>query len=99
MGRGGQVEVQWDMSPEYPNRPGAKPGDRGHIQGDLLRDALRRAGLRQFEYTEGRGIEYPEYSIEPTRRAGGTTVRPEDRPPPPNPAGPQGHRSVITFTD
>jgi hypothetical protein len=37
---GGRVEVQWDMKPEKPIEQGGAVGDRGHIQGDLLFNAL-----------------------------------------------------------
>nr|WP_212761660.1 alpha/beta hydrolase [Nocardia uniformis] len=36
---GGRVEIQWDMKPAT---PGGEPGDRGHIRGDLLMEAVRR---------------------------------------------------------
>jgi Domain of unknown function (DUF4157) len=100
MGRGGQVEVQWDMSPELPNAAAGDrrrlPGSRDHIRGDLLRDALRRRGA-QIGYTESTGVPYP-YTITPSRTAGGTQRAATDIPPPPNPADPAtGHRAVLVF--
>ncbi|WP_454198581.1 sigma-70 family RNA polymerase sigma factor [Nocardia sp. Marseille-Q1738] len=38
---GARIEVQWDMTSE--RAEGGRPGDRGHIQGDLLMEAIERA--------------------------------------------------------
>ncbi|MEU2034657.1 alpha/beta hydrolase [Nocardia amamiensis] len=37
---GARIEVQWDMTSE--RAEGGRPGDRGHIQGDLLMEAIER---------------------------------------------------------
>jgi hypothetical protein len=96
MGSHGQVEVQWDMSPELPGNPGpmGQPGSRHHIRGDLLRAALERRGIA-VGYSEGSGIAYP-YTVTPSSTAGGTNRPAGQIPPPPNPAA-SGRRAVITF--
>jgi hypothetical protein len=91
MGRGGRVEIQWDMSPEH---PGGKLGDRKHVRGDLLHDAL---GGHGYKYEEGAGIAYGHYSVTPTREKGATTAAKLGTLTPPDPSGKLGKRAVFTF--
>jgi hypothetical protein len=90
MGRGGRVEIQWDMSPERPNLP---QGSRNHVRGDLLNEAL---GGHGYKYEEGRGIAY-DYSVTPTREKGATTAGKAGTLTPPDPSGKLGKRAVFTF--
>ncbi len=58
---GGRVEVQWDMKPE---REGGKPGDRNHILGTKLWDAIDavyrdRKQPNPFRIDEHRVFPYP----------------------------------------
>jgi hypothetical protein len=81
---GGQVEVQWDDSPED-----ARGGSRGHIKGDALLEALRRAGV-DVEYRREPAIPYPYDVTPPGGERPGREV-----PPPPDPTAPTGGRGVI----
>lgn len=68
---GGRIELQWDMKPEKAVDLGGKPGDRGHIRGDQLWDAIQRrpdlaSRFRVDEYTEfpHPGNENYDYTID-----------------------------------
>jgi hypothetical protein len=67
MAQGGTVEVQWDTSSEYAEGPYKS---RGHIEGDQLNEALKKAtrkGGRNFSYRNTDDpVVYP-YSITPSR--------------------------------
>jgi hypothetical protein len=93
MRRGGQVEVQWDMTPEYPDRPNAQAGDRQHIDGPTLEAALQAtANVHPRGFTvraEDPIADYP-YSVEATRRRGGAEKDPPKSPVP-------GQRWIIVF--
>jgi hypothetical protein len=81
---GGQVEVQWDDSPED-----ASGASRGHIRGPQLRDALQRAGV-PIEYRAEPGIPYPYDVTPPGGERPGRAV-----PNPPDPTSATGGRAVI----
>lgn len=97
MARGGRVEVQWDTSPE-PVRGTGHTQPRGHIDGPTLKHALEQHSGRHIRYTEEPGIPY-RYTIEASRARGGTRVPESERPRPPDPTAPTGHRAVIEFLD
>gem|GEM_PF-4950888 len=95
VGRGGRVEIQWDVSPEV-TRGVSKP--RGHITGDDLLEAIRRHSGRSVRPIEESGIPYP-YSINPSASSGGTSLPPGQRPRDPDPTADTGRRLVIEFLD
>ncbi|GAB2853879.1 hypothetical protein GCM10027176_65710 [Actinoallomurus bryophytorum] len=68
MSEGGRVEVQWDMKPE---KAGGTPGDRGHVQGDILVDVLRERGADISVTNEEFGVQGNDdydYSIDAATR-------------------------------
>ena len=92
MQEGGRVEVQWDTRPE---EPGGIEGDRGHIDGQHLLEALNAvAGEMGREFTVNTGgdaiTEY-DYSIEPSRYRGGPRGPTAVENPVPN------HRWIFNF--
>jgi hypothetical protein len=91
MRSGGRVEVQWDTRPEYPDRPGAHPGDREHIDGPTLQAALAASAQpRRFAVVvEPPVVDYP-YTVEATRRRNGAEKLPPEVPVP-------QHRWIIVF--
>ncbi len=63
MAPGGRIEVQWDMKSERPpDDPRGRPGDRGHITGDELMQAIRRVLppqiARRFEVVDAETLEF-----------------------------------------
>jgi hypothetical protein len=93
MRAGGQVEVQWDTTPEYPGQPGAAPGDRGHIDGPTLHAALLAtsdAKPRAVSVRVEPAVADYSYSVEASRRRSGAE---KSLPESPNPES----RWVIVF--
>ncbi|MFX0580592.1 hypothetical protein [Nocardia nepalensis] len=59
---GGRIELQWDMKPEKAVELGGTPGDRGHIRGDHLWDAIQRLPeelASRFHIVEAREFPHP----------------------------------------
>ncbi|WP_433727782.1 hypothetical protein ACQP0C_37115 [Nocardia sp. CA-129566] len=59
---GGRIELQWDMKPEKAVDLGGRPGDRGHIRGDHLWDAIARLPedvASRFRVVEVREFPHP----------------------------------------
>lgn len=78
MAPGGEVQVQWDMSPEVKGATGekGKEGSRHHITGPELQRALLEEASkfnRTFSMEETPPIDY-DYSITPTKRMDATKV-------------------------
>jgi len=88
----GRVEVQWTDAPEYADGT----GDRGHIAGDKLNDALdaENVGHRPITIDTPPAITDYQYSIEPSRRKGGADPS-KTQPEPPVPK----ERWIFTFGD
>ncbi|MEV6771258.1 hypothetical protein AB0N05_21825 [Nocardia sp. NPDC051030] len=94
---GGRVEVQWDMKPE---EEGGQPGDRNHILGTTLWDALERhyhGRVNPFRVDENTTFPHPgnsdyDYSID----AGGSNTLDTDRMANIDPPLPE-HRMVIVY--
>ncbi|MEO6897940.1 MAG: DUF4157 domain-containing protein [Caldimonas sp.] len=91
MGKGSRLEIQWDTTPELTPKGQYKP--RGHIQGDILNQAM---GGRGYRYELAPGVPYT-YTVTPTGEIGATTASKMGKLTPPNPAGKNGHRSIFTF--
>ncbi|MCP9621018.1 hypothetical protein FOH10_26685 [Nocardia otitidiscaviarum] len=57
---GGRIELQWDMKPEKPIENGGRLGDRGHIDGDKLWEAIqRRYGDTGGPFRVAESTEFP----------------------------------------
>ncbi|MFI9506337.1 hypothetical protein [Nocardia sp. NPDC052566] len=88
---GGRIELQWDMSPQ--EKEGGQEGNRGHIRGDLLWDAIQEMdqgrAQRFFEiqdpgYPVGRDYNYTidaasKNRVNPDDVAGFNPPRPQHR--------------------
>ncbi|PFX02261.1 hypothetical protein CJ469_02707 [Nocardia farcinica] len=97
---GARIELQWDMKPEKSEADGGYPGDRGHIDGDRLWEALERLfadselPFRIDERTEFPGAGNDDYDY--TINAGGSNVLDAGKMAKFTPPRPD-HRMVIVY--